>query len=115
MTPDGSISLDKRLATKISATLFGWNRATNEAAMEFWGSALTTVAACGGVGVFLDFWIGKVGQQRVKGWLETWWLRLSYVRWTNFGREEALFAVQVMDRLFGRHLFSTQRMIVVVL
>jgi hypothetical protein len=37
------------------------------------------------------------------------------VRWGNFGREEALFAVQVMDRLFGRRLFSAQRMIVVAI
>jgi hypothetical protein len=83
-----------------------------------WGSAftsiLTTAAACGGVGGAVDFWIQRRGQQRVRDWLETWWLRLSYVRWGNFGREEALFAVQVMDRLFGRHLFSARRMTVVV-
>jgi hypothetical protein len=75
-----------------------------------WGNALTSVAACGGMGAFIDFYIGKRGQQRVRGWLETWWLKLSYVRWGNFGREEALFAVQVMDRLFGRRLFSVRRM-----
>jgi hypothetical protein len=79
-----------------------------------WASALATVAACGGVGAFIDFYIGKAGQRRVKGWLETWWLRLSYVRWGNFGREEALFAVRVMDRLFGKRLFSAQRLICVV-
>ena len=77
--------------------------------MESWANALTTVAACGGVGAFIDFYIGKRGQQRVKGWLETWWLRLSYVRWGNFGREEALFAVRAIDRLFGRRLFSFRR------
>jgi hypothetical protein len=74
-----------------------------------WGNALTTVAACGVVGAFIDFYIGKRGQQRVKGWLETWWLRLSDVRQGNFGREEALFAVQILDGLFGRRLFSVRR------
>ena len=64
-----------------------------------WGAALTTIAACGGAGALIDFWIRKSGQQRVRGWLETWWLRLSYVRWGNFGREEALFAAQVMPKL----------------
>ena len=58
-----------------------------------WAEALATVAASGGVGAFIDFWIGRAGQQRVRGWLETWWLRFSYVRLSNFGREEALFAV----------------------
>ena len=66
-----------------------------------WGSALTTVVACGDAGAFIDFWIGRTGEQRVRGWLE-YWIKLSYVRWGNFGREEALFAVRVMDRLFGR-------------
>ena len=76
--------------------------------MGSWGSVLTIVAAFGVVGAFIDFYIGKPGQQRVRSWLETWWLRLSYVRWGNLGREEALFAVQVMDRLFGRRLFSVK-------
>ncbi len=76
---------------------------------------MTTVAACGGAGAFIDFYIGKVGQRRVRDWLETWWLKLSYVRWGNLGREEALFAVQVMDRLFGRRFFSARRIILVVL
>ena len=35
------------------------------------------------------------------------------MRWGNLGREEAIFAVKVMDRLFGRRLFSVKRMIVV--
>ena len=30
-----------------------------------------------------DFWIGKKGEKRVRDWLETWWLRLSYVRWSG--------------------------------
>jgi hypothetical protein len=77
-------------------------------------AVLTTIAACGGAGAAIDFWIKKTGQQRVRSWLETWWLRLSYVRWGNFGREEALFAVEAIDRLFGSRLFSIRRMIVVV-
>jgi predicted outer membrane lipoprotein len=80
-----------------------------------WGSALTIVAAFGIVGAFIDFYIGKRGQQRVREWLETWWLRLSYVRWGNIGREEALFAVQVMDRLFGERFFSWKRIGLVIL
>jgi hypothetical protein len=82
--------------------------------LRFWESALTTVVACGGAGAFIDFYIGRAGQRRIRDWLETWWLRLSYVKWSNFGREEALFAVQVMDRLFGRRFLSVRRLIAVV-
>jgi hypothetical protein len=80
---------------------------------ESWGSVLATIAACGGAGAFIDFWIGKSGQQRVRGWLETWWLRVSYVRWGTLGRDEAVFAVEVIDRLFGSRLLSARRMMVV--
>jgi hypothetical protein len=94
-------------------TVDGWlsmvDPATDEGTLPSWENALATVAACGVVGAFIDFYIGKPGQQRVRSWLETWWLRLSYVRWVNFGREEALLAVQVIDRLFGRRLFSVRR------
>jgi hypothetical protein len=73
--------------------------------------ALWTIAAGGVLGAFIDFYIGKPGQRRVRDWLETWWLRLSDVRWGNFGREEALFAVRVIDRLFGRRFFSIRRIV----
>lgn len=71
-----------------------------------------------GVGTLLggaiDLAIGPTCQKRLKDWMETWWLRLSYVRWSNLGREEALFALRVMDRLFGRWFFSARRLLVVV-
>ena len=38
---------------------------TGEGTLASWGNALTVVAACGVVGVFIDFYIGKPGQQRV--------------------------------------------------
>jgi hypothetical protein len=83
--------------------------------VDSWGNVLTTVAACGVAGAFIDFYIGKPGQRRVRGWLETWWIRLSYVRWGNFGRQEALFAVEVIDWLFGRRLLSARRIIAVTI
>jgi hypothetical protein len=79
-----------------------------------WGSAVATVAACGGAGAFIDFWIGKSGQRRVRDWLETWWLRLSYVRWGNLGREESVFAVHIIDRVFGSGLLCLRRVIAVL-
>ncbi len=59
----------------------------------------------------MDFWIGKTGQKQVRGWLETWWLRFRYVNVHHFGREEALFAVAMMDRLFGGRLWTARRIL----
>jgi hypothetical protein len=73
---------------------------------------LWTIAGFAGVGAFTDFYIGKLGQQRVRNWLETWWLRFSYVDAHNFGREEAIFAISVLDRLFGRKVFSIRRLVI---
>jgi hypothetical protein len=72
-----------------------------------------TIAGCAGVGAFIDFYIGKRGQRCVRDWLETWWLRFSYVTGRNFGREEARFAVTVMDRVLGRRFFSLRRLFAV--
>jgi hypothetical protein len=73
-------------------------------------AVLTTLAACTGVGAFVDFYIGKDGQKRVKDWLETWWYRLSDIPVRAVGREEALNALRVIDYLFGPKLFSWKRL-----
>jgi hypothetical protein len=74
------------------------------------GEVLTTIAACTGAGAFIDFYIGKNGQKRVKDWLETWWYRLSDIPVKAVGREEALNALRVVDYLFGPMLFSWKRL-----
>lgn len=74
-------------------------------------TALTTIAAFGGIGAAIDFWIGRRGQDRVKGFLETWWLRFSYIRIRTFGREEALFAVGTMDCISGQRMLSASRVV----
>jgi hypothetical protein len=82
-----------------------------ESGLEAWW----VVPAWGTIGIVIDFLLGKSGQQSVKDWLETWWFRLSDVKWGNFGRKEALFALQKMDRWFGRRFFSVRRLLVVVI
>ena len=81
----------------------------------FWVHAANIVVAFSAVGYGIDFYIGRNNQQRVRDWLETWWIKLSYVRWGNFGREEATLAVQVMDQLFGRRFFSLRRLYAVLI
>jgi hypothetical protein len=56
---------------------------------------LTFLGAC------VDFLIGRAGQQSVKDFLETWWIKFDDVHWRNFGRKEAYLAVAAMDVLFG--------------
>jgi hypothetical protein len=80
-----------------------------------WQGMVATIAASGGAGAFIDFWIGKAGQAKVRGWLETWWIRFSYVNSGNSGREEALFAVSVLDRVYGSRPFSRRRLLFVAL
>jgi hypothetical protein len=63
---------------------------------------LLTIAVFSVFGGFIDFLIGRVGPERAKGFLETWWIKFDDVRCNNFGRKEALFAVNLLDRWFGR-------------
>jgi len=79
-------------------------------------STLTTLAAsASGLGVAIDFAIGKAGEKRARSWLETWWLKIADIRWNNFGRREAEFAVRLMDRWYGSHLLSIRRLVFVLL
>jgi hypothetical protein len=65
---------------------------------------------CGLVVAYDDF-TGKPRQKRLKGALEIWWYKVSYMKWSAFGREEAMFAASVMQRLFGK-LFSLRRLLI---
>jgi hypothetical protein len=70
---------------------------------------LWPIAYCSAAGGFIDFLIGRVGQKRARGFLETWWIKFDDVRWNNFGRKEALFAVHLLDFWCGRRFFSLRR------
>jgi hypothetical protein len=72
---------------------------------------LWPITAFGGLGALVDFIIGRAGQDRVRGLLETWWIKFDDVHWHNFGREEAHTAVAVMDRVFGANLLSLRRVV----
>ncbi|WP_284310950.1 hypothetical protein [Labrys miyagiensis] len=75
------------------------------------GAAIATIGFFSCLGAFIDFMLGKAGQTAVKKRLEDWWLRMSYVRWGNFGREEALFAAVTITRTFGL-TFSFRRIVI---
>ena len=77
--------------------------------MDNWAETLSFIAACGGAGAFVDFFIGKHGQKKVRGWLEACWILMSDVRIRTFARDEAEFAYRVLRRFFGTS-FSASRL-----
>lgn len=62
------------------------------------------------LGAFIDFYIGKGGQKVLRSKLENWWIRLSYIKLTNFGAREAEFSKRAFDYLFGERLISLRRL-----
>jgi hypothetical protein len=76
---------------------------------------LWPIILIGGLGAFIDFLIGRTGQERAKDFLLKWWVRFDDVGWKNFGREEGLFAGQLIERWFGRRIWSSRRILVAVL
>jgi hypothetical protein len=79
--------------------------------METLKDILWPIVLAGGLGAFIDFLIGRTGQERAKDFLLRWWVRFDDVRWRNFGREEGLFAAGLIDRWFGTNIFSLRRVI----
>src|SRR5215831_8201874 len=77
--------------------------------METLKDILWPIVLVGGLGALIDFLIGKAGQQRAKDFLLKWWVRFDDVHWKNFGREEGLFAGRLIEKWFGRRIWSFRR------
>src|SRR5215469_5431885 len=82
--------------------------------METLKDILLPVVVAGVLGRFIDFLIGKAGQERAKDFLLRWWVRFDDVRWRNFGREEGLFSGHLIERWFGLHPWSYRRISVAI-
>ena len=79
--------------------------------METLKDILWPIVLVGGLGGLIDFLIGKAGQGKAKDFLLKWWVRFDDVRWKNFGREEGLFAGQIIERWFGKRIWSWRRIL----
>jgi hypothetical protein len=77
--------------------------------MEKLKDILWPIVLVGGFGAFIDFMIGRTGQEKAKDFLFRWWVRFDDVRWSNFGREEGLFAGRLIEKWFGRRIWSFRR------
>ena len=75
---------------------------------------LSTIAACAGVGAFIDFWLGKKGTAVVNSALETFWYKMSYVNFSNIARSEIRFTFNIMLCLFGKRLLSWKRIFICI-
>jgi len=82
--------------------------------METLKDILWPIVLVGGVGAFIDFLIGKAGQERAKEFLFRWWVRFNDVQWRSFGREEGFFAGELIGRWCGRRIWSFRRFMAAV-
>jgi len=78
--------------------------------MEKLQAILWPIVLVGGLGALVDFLIGKAGQEKARDLLLKWWVRFDDVRWSNFGREEGLFAGHLIEKWFGRRAWSCRRL-----
>ena len=77
--------------------------------MEALKDILWPIVLVGGLGAFIDFLIGKTGQERAKDFLLKWWVRFDDVHWKNFGQKEGVFSGKLIERWFGRRIWSIRR------
>jgi len=82
--------------------------------MESLKNILWPIVLVGGLGAFIDFLIGKAGQERAKNFLLKWWVRFDDIRWRSFGREEGLFAGELIGRWCGQRIWSLRRFVAAV-
>jgi hypothetical protein len=80
--------------------------------MEELKDILWPVMVLGGLGAFIDFLIGKAGQEKARDFLTKWWIRFDDVNWHNFGKEEALFAGEALKKWFGKRTWSFRRIFI---
>ncbi len=59
----------------------------------------------------IDFLLGKQGRKELQSRIETYWLKLSYIKLPALGINEATGFVRFIDIVFGSRLFSVHRVI----
>ena len=80
----------------------------NELLAEWVVRFAAVVALCGAAGALIDFYIGERGQKIVRSLIETWLIKFSYIRPSNFGRLEARFSYGFLKAIYGT-FFSLRR------
>jgi hypothetical protein len=73
---------------------------------------LGLIAGMGTIGKFIDWYIGKPGQAKVKDRLLQGWDKFTDMHWFNFSEVEARYVVAFMDRFVGEKFFSWKRLLI---
>jgi len=79
--------------------------------LDWINNALIIIAACGGIGAYIDIRIGQKGREVVQAKMQEWWLWMSYVKLRNLGKKEAELAAEWMTRFFGT--FGSRRRLLI--
>ena len=85
-----------------------------DGAVSWLVAAVGIVGACTGLGAFIDFYIGKGGQKKVRDRMITYWDKFDDIKLGNFGKEEATYTLGVISSIVGARLFSVRRLWAVV-
>jgi len=67
------------------------------------------IGAFTALGAFIDFMMSKTEKKKLRGWLETGWLKFVDIPWRQLGRTEAASAIAVWDMIVGDRLLSLKR------
>jgi len=82
-------------------------------AVQWINAIVTALGICTvAIGV-VEFLGGKELNKRIRGELESWWIRLSYLKWPGLGLAEAKFSLRVFERVAGS-TFSIRRLLAIV-
>jgi hypothetical protein len=74
-----------------------------------WSKLTTAIGGLAAVVGLIDLALYSTEKAKLKQWLEDWWLRFTYVNWSNFGRVEAETAVGILDRVAGARFWSLKK------
>jgi hypothetical protein len=77
--------------------------------LEFVLYAVAKVGVFTALGGFIDFMMSQREKKKLRGWLETWWLKFADMPWRQLGRAEAASAIAIWDMIVGDRLFSFRR------
>jgi hypothetical protein len=77
--------------------------------MDKWLAAFAAIGGLAAVGGLIDLALYNSEKEKLRARFEDWWVRFTYVKWSNFGRAEAELAIQILDRWSGPRLWSWKR------
>jgi hypothetical protein len=72
---------------------------------------LAKIGVFAAIGKFIDLCLSDETDKRLRGYLETYWLKLSFMSFTALGRTELQSALALSDQFLGKSLFSLRRLL----